>query len=434
VISKERVRELINLGNENRNLDYKGAFSWNEATNDEKCEITKDVLAFANCRDGGVILIGVNDESGALEGLTEDQSTSFDQTKFNSFIQKYTDPRHTANVHRIEIDEKRVVVIDVPEFSELPILCARDANSSVNNRKLILKKAALYKRTDRATSEVIEDAQEMRELLNRGLLRRQDELLRAFKQIIQPGEANRPTEPAAEYKSEIQESENYFSGIAELSSGSTYWTVEMRPESYIPVRIQSAAQIQSLVEQSAISIRGWTFPIAGRVENAKWVNFDGGSQAVLKSEWRGPEALRVYRSGLVVWRSTPKEDRSAYAGQNVTSFISLIFATTEWLLFAKRFFESLLTVEESVHLTIGASGILGRKLIRTDDGGPFPPIYKTDVPKFEIKRIATVSDLRADPEAIARKIVRQIFEFYNWNDPDESMLVYFQERLIQRQF
>ena len=121
-------------------------------------------------------------------------------------------------------------------------------------------------------------------------------------------------------------------------------------------------------------------------------------------------------------------------GPNVTSFISLIFATTEWLLFAKRFFESLLTVEESVHLTIGASGILGRKLIRTDDGGPFPPIYKTDVPKFEIKRIATVSDLRADPEAIARKIVRQIFEFYNWNDPDESMLVYFQERLIQRQF
>ena len=55
VITKERIRELIELGNENRNLDYKGAFSWVEANNDEKCAIIKDVLAFANTRDGGVI-------------------------------------------------------------------------------------------------------------------------------------------------------------------------------------------------------------------------------------------------------------------------------------------------------------------------------------------------------------------------------------------
>jgi len=265
VISTERIRQLINLGNENRNLDYKGAFSWDRASNDEKCEITKDVLAFANSRDGGVILVGVNDKSGTLEGLTDEQSASFDQTNFNSFIQKYTDPRHTANVHRIEIDGSRIVAIDVPEFSEVPILCARDANSSINSSRLILKKAALYKRTDRATSEVVEDAQEMRELLNRGLLRRQDELLRAFKQFIQPSESNRPTEPDAEFKSEIQEAENYFSEFAGLSGDSTYWTVEMRPETYISSRIQSAAQIQSLVQQSAISLRGWTFPIVGRV-------------------------------------------------------------------------------------------------------------------------------------------------------------------------
>lgn len=265
MISTERIRQLINLGNENRNLDYKGAFSWDRASNDEKCEITKDVLAFANSRDGGVILVGVNDKSGTLEGLTDEQSASFDQTNFNSFIQKYTDPRHTANVHRIEIDGSRIVAIDVPEFSEVPILCARDANSSINSSRLILKKAALYKRTDRATSEVVEDAQEMRELLNRGLLRRQDELLRAFKQFIQPSESNRPTEPDAEFKSEIQEAENYFSEFAGLSGDSTYWTVEMRPETYISSRIQSAAQIQSLVQQSAISLRGWTFPIVGRV-------------------------------------------------------------------------------------------------------------------------------------------------------------------------
>jgi len=121
-------------------------------------------------------------------------------------------------------------------------------------------------------------------------------------------------------------------------------------------------------------------------------------------------------------------------GQKVTSFISLIYATTEWFLFAKRFFESLLSVDESVHLTVRASGFQGRKLISADDRVSFYEIYKTDIPRFKIEETATVSDLRADPEAIARRIVRRIFEFYNWNDPDEQMLVSWQQRLIQRRF
>jgi hypothetical protein len=40
----KRIRELIRLGNENRNLDYKGVLSWEQVGNDEKCEITKNVL------------------------------------------------------------------------------------------------------------------------------------------------------------------------------------------------------------------------------------------------------------------------------------------------------------------------------------------------------------------------------------------------------
>ncbi len=213
VISVERIREVVRLGNENRNLDYKGGFCWEEATNDEKCEIAKDILAFSNTRDGGVILIGVNDKSGALEGLTEEQYTSFDQTKCNSFIHKYTDPRHTSKIHRIVVDQKRVVAIDIPEFADVPILCARDAHSSVNQSKLILRRAALYMRTDKATSEPIDDADAMRELLNRGLMRRTDELLRAIKQIVLPNQTTTISEPGAEFKAEVEDAERYLSTL-----------------------------------------------------------------------------------------------------------------------------------------------------------------------------------------------------------------------------
>jgi hypothetical protein len=436
VISVERVRELIELGNENRNLDYKGAFSWNQATNDEKCEIAKDILAFSNTRDGGMILVGVNDKSGTIEGLTEEQYASFDQTKFNDFVYKYTDPHHTSNVHRIVVADKRLVAIDVPEFSEIPVLCARDANSSLNPSKLILRKSGLYIRTEKATSQLIEDADVMRELLNRGLLRRQDELLRAIKQIILPSVSGGAAEPEAQFKAEVESAQAYFADLNDaFFAQSPHWTVQMQPETHVPDRIPTAVALQRLVQESAISLRGWTFPIAGRVSGATWANFDGGCQSYYGGDTHSPEALRVYKSGLLLWTSGIWEDYwDSFKDQNVISFIGLIYSVTEWLLFAKRFYESVLLVDESVRLVVRASGIKGRKLISADPRVSFFFGYQTDVPSFEIREVVAVSELRADPEAIARRVLRRIFELFNWNDPDENMLHNWQQKLILRQY
>ena len=437
MISEERIRELVLLGNENRNLDYKGAFSWDEASTDEKCAIAKDVLAFANTRDGGVILVGVNDKTGAPEGLTEEQFASFDQTKFNSFVHRYTDPRHTVSIHRMTLDARKLVAIDIPEFGDVPILCSRDAHSSSNQSKLILKRATLYKRTEKATSEAIEGADEMRELLNRGLLRRQDELLRAIKQIVLPNETTQTPELGAEFKAEIDDAERFFYGFEgnNLVKGA-YWSLQLRPETYIVNRISSASQLQKLVQEAAISLRGWTFPIVGRVSAAVWTNFQGGSQSsFLGGETSAPEALRAYKSGLILWRRGMAEDYwydSRIRG--AVSFIALIYSVTEWVLFAKRFFEVILSIDDGIQIVVRSSGMEGRRLISADPGAPLFKDYQLTVSEFEIRENVVASALRADPEAIARRIMRRIFELFNWNDPDENMLQSWQQKLIRRDF
>ena len=194
----------------------------------------------------------MDDKTGELEGLTEEQAASFDQTKFNDFVHKYTDPRPPVGVQRLVVDGKRVVIIDIPEFADVPILCARDANSSSNPKKLILRNACLYKRTEKATSEPIEDADSMRELLNRGLLRRQDELFRAFKQIIQPSVLDPVQEPGTEYKAELKQTELYFSELADGEfTQLPHWNLVMRPEAYDADRIPTSAALQHLVQKSA---------------------------------------------------------------------------------------------------------------------------------------------------------------------------------------
>jgi len=145
--------------------------------------------------------------------------------------------------------------------------------------------------------------------------------------------------------------------------------------------------------------------------------------------------FRVYKSGLVLWRSGLKEDHLlGPEGRDLISFIGVIFSVTEWLLFAKRFFESFLSVDDSVRLTVRASGIKGRRLASLDRDVHFEWNFRAEIPEFELKETAAISDLRTDPEAIARKIIRSIFELFNWNDPDDAMIHSWQQKLIQREY
>ena len=100
----ERIEELLKLKCENKNLDYKEACSWN-SSKEVKGEIIKDILAMANTQDGGTIIFGIRDSDFKFVGLSEDDYKSFDQTKVNYFLHKYTDPKHTCYINKYIIDE-----------------------------------------------------------------------------------------------------------------------------------------------------------------------------------------------------------------------------------------------------------------------------------------------------------------------------------------
>jgi len=168
-MTDELLRRLLTTKTETRNLDYKQAFNWSSSTNDQKCEIVKDILAMLNTQDGGRIVIGVADADHAPIGVDQQSFESFDTTKVNDFLRKYTDPPCSCTVYKHEIDGCRIVTIDVAEFKEVPVLCKTNASSP---SKHILKQSGLYIRTDKATSELVSTSEEIRELLGRALLKK----------------------------------------------------------------------------------------------------------------------------------------------------------------------------------------------------------------------------------------------------------------------
>ena len=208
MITEDTLRKLLALRSETKNLDYKQGMNWVSATNEDKCQIVKDILAMMNTQDGGQIVIGVEDKTCDPVGVKDADAASFDTTKINDFVRKYTDPPASCQVQKLTHDGKNFIVIDVLEFKDAPIICKADASSSAN--KPILKRGGLYIRTDKASSELVSSVEEMRELLGRALSKRGDQLLRTIQGLISGQPVVSPNELES-YRPELEDAEAFFS-------------------------------------------------------------------------------------------------------------------------------------------------------------------------------------------------------------------------------
>jgi predicted HTH transcriptional regulator len=165
-MSEVTSQELINFilhGREERNLEYKGPMSWKER--DVKIEITRSILGMANLRDGGSIIIGVENEAFTPVGMQLDQAQSFTQDKVDDFVRNYADPFVETKVTQVPYNGKDFIVIQIREFELLPVICKKDGK--LRNGKLRLRRGVIYTRS-RGKSETIEvpSQTEMREIID----------------------------------------------------------------------------------------------------------------------------------------------------------------------------------------------------------------------------------------------------------------------------
>ncbi len=153
--------DLILHGNEERNLEYKGPLAWNDAN--IKGKLCKSIMAMANMRDGGDLVIGVREKpKGHFTpvGLTTADADTFSQDEVAAFVSEYAAPFVEFTLRRVTHEKKKFVVMQVQEFLELPVVCRKDGPAD-------LRRGAFYTRTRRIyeTARVSSEA-EMREIID----------------------------------------------------------------------------------------------------------------------------------------------------------------------------------------------------------------------------------------------------------------------------
>lgn len=126
-MSQQDLCELVLVGEERRNLEYKGPMRWDNKLT--KAKITKAALAIANIRDGGWVVIGVDQTNGNFKriGLKDADAETFKHDDISIYINGYADPFVNLHVtNDVICENKRYVIIKIDEFEEFPVICKKE--------------------------------------------------------------------------------------------------------------------------------------------------------------------------------------------------------------------------------------------------------------------------------------------------------------------
>jgi predicted HTH transcriptional regulator len=173
-ILKDRVQGILDLLQEGRSVDFKKASSWD----DVKQGIPKDVLAMSNVRDGGIVIIGVEENNNVWNctGMTDEQINTYNPDDMIDHINKYASPSINFDIVTHEDDKRlKYLVIQIHEFDEKPVVCKRNCADE-------LRQGAFYIRPlGKAESREVQTAEELHDLLDLAVEKR----LRGFMHQIQ---------------------------------------------------------------------------------------------------------------------------------------------------------------------------------------------------------------------------------------------------------
>jgi hypothetical protein len=131
------IKELINKRIETANLDYKAGFEWAKKNRDHQFELIRDILAMANTRDGGTIILGVKDDTRELAGVSKEVWNSFDQSAIGEMVHRYSKPKVGLQVIKTQVESKLVVALTIAEFEDVPIICTETITALNTTRPIV---------------------------------------------------------------------------------------------------------------------------------------------------------------------------------------------------------------------------------------------------------------------------------------------------------
>jgi hypothetical protein len=163
-LTAEQMAEWLGGGlAERRNLEFKPPFDWS-AEKDVwvREKVIRAMLAMTNTPTGGVIIVGIDAQSGSpiLKGLTANQLASFGNFEaIKSTVDGFASMATDFTISRGAWESKELLVVAVTEFSRRPVLCRKNGQSIdvLRERDLYVRPQKGEPRSDRMSELELEE-------------------------------------------------------------------------------------------------------------------------------------------------------------------------------------------------------------------------------------------------------------------------------------
>lgn len=407
----------IHWGMEERNLEYKQSLNWD--TPETKAKLTKSVLAMANLRDGGSIIIGVGrrpDDSYVAEGMNKIDFDSFVQDHVAAHINEYADPYVEVTLTKHKLAGKLLFcILEVTEFAELPVVCKKDGFK--------LRRGATYTRARRINETVEVPTQvEMREILDLAI----EKGVRSFHTQVarlnfQP--------PAQQQNDEVL----YFderkrvkeTDILKSIWNEPHWHIWVFPKPFMTSRFRDQSQCKEFINRSAVrSLPLGDYPYVNLAfeddPDGHWIAGEADMAHHL-------ERWTLFRSGQFIHNRTLSKQVKREIG-NCVHFLDIIRVVSQVFEFTARMaYEGILSPTAVVVVELKHLDSFGQSL------GLYQPTFCEDYwsrkPSITVTREVPPMDLEARNRDLALGVALDIYKDFGWTTAPLSQLKQEQERI-----
>ena len=200
-----------------------------------------------------------------------------------------------------------------------------------------------------------------------------------------------------------------------------YWRVKIRPDSFDPARGGGPEGLESILNKTAVRLRGWDFPHLGQ---RPLLRGNGNGWVGQETDWEHyRETWRLYPSGQFIHHSAMKEDWQSrcpgpclYSGLEpgeALDPLDALLRCAEIFEFAARLLYTPLG-DSWTHLEITLHGLAGRRLWAEPNRICFPEIQSTTEDKWRYRRAFPFPQLNTDANALALDAAQDLFQHFGW--------------------
>lgn len=348
LLNDEQLATIIDVGYEQRGIEFKSAGDRSDRA--FLANVARASLALANQRDGGHVIIGLGEDGidAPTSGLTDKQLAqwlSFDDV--TDQINAYADPPVQIQLAQVRLPNGRpVVVIEVSEFAEIPVLSKKDYPGRIVAKHLYTRSMA------KPESSVALTQNELREVIT---LATEKQLARFLETAHRAGiELGQPEEAATARNQFNEQLRRAVDDGFHLDASSPQLRTVIRPTSFDARRIPFP-DLLTTIRNTTVRKRGWPYPFVQHPTSGRdWV----GEQVTTMH----PETWQFFESGQFfdcryIEEYGPDSDSIVDSNQEIYGYLPIwlpVLHFTEALEFAGRLQRELfetehLSVELSIH-------------------------------------------------------------------------------------